>query len=215
MGFYADKIFPLLLDTLTTGLRPQCQEIVQAASGRVLEIGIGTGANLPFYTNNVSEIVGTEPSSALLGKAQARLQQLQQQSVIQPTIVLQPGSAEKMDFADAAFDTVVACLVFCTIPQAEAAAREMHRVLKPGGKVVFFEHVRAPEAYLAKWQDRLNPLWNTFACGCNLNRDTKGLFAHVGFQYQELREYHHPALQLMKTKVCSWVMQGVAMKPPL
>ncbi len=211
MSFYADKIFPLLLDTLTAGLRPQCKEIVQAAQGRVLEIGIGTGANLPFYTNQVTEVIGIEPSAALLEKAQARLQQLKQQSVIQPQIVLQPGSAERMDFADATFDTVVACLVFCTIPRAEAAAREMHRVLKPGGRVVFFEHVRAPVANLVKWQNRLNPVWNALACGCNLNRDTKTLFANVGFQYQELREYHHPALQFLK--VCSWVIQGVATKP--
>jgi ubiquinone/menaquinone biosynthesis C-methylase UbiE len=215
MGFYADKVFPLLLDTLTTGLRPQCKEVVQTSRGRVLELGIGTGANLPFYTNQVSEVVGIEPSTALLQKAQTRLQQLKQQSVIQPQVILQPGSAEKMDFADATFDTVVACLVFCTIPQAEAAAREMHRVLKPGGKVVFFEHIRAAEAHLVKWQNRLNSLWNVLGCGCNLNRDTKGLFAHVGFQYRELREYHHPALQVLNTKVCSWVMQGIAMKPAL
>jgi ubiquinone/menaquinone biosynthesis C-methylase UbiE len=215
MGLYADKIFPLLLDTLTTGLRPQCKEIVQAAQGRVLEIGIGTGANLPFYTGDVSEVVGTEPSPALLEKAQTRLRQLRQHSVVQPQVTLRAGSAEKMDFADATFDTVVACLVFCTIPQAEAAAREMHRVLKPGGKVVFFEHIRAAEAPLVKWQNRLNLLWNVLGCGCNLNRDTKGLFARVGFQYQELREYHHPALQVLNTKVCSWVMQGVATKPAL
>jgi ubiquinone/menaquinone biosynthesis C-methylase UbiE len=213
MGFYADKIFPLLLDTLTTGLRPQCQEIVQAAQGRVLEIGIGTGANLPFYTNQVNEVVGIEPAAPLLEKARTRLRQLQQRPETLPKVILQPGSAEKMDFAGGEFDTVVACLVFCTIPQAEAAAREMHRVLKPGGKVVFFEHIRAAEAPLVKWQNRLNSLWNVIGCGCNLNRDTKGLFARVGFQYQELREYHHPALQMLKTKFCSWVMQGVATKP--
>jgi ubiquinone/menaquinone biosynthesis C-methylase UbiE len=211
MSFYADKIFPLLLDTLSAGLRPQCQEIVQAARGRVLEIGMGTGANLPFYTNQVSEVVGTEPSTALLAKAQARLRQLHQQSTTLPTIVLQPGSAEHMEFADTEFDTVVACLVFCTIPHAQVAAREMYRVLKPGGKVVFFEHIRAAESQLVKWQERLNSLWNVLACGCNLNRDTKALFADVGFHYQELREYHHPALRF--TKVCSWVMQGVATKP--
>ncbi|MGE0826483.1 MAG: class I SAM-dependent methyltransferase [Candidatus Binatia bacterium] len=213
MSFYADKIFPLLLDNLTAGVRRQCKEIVQAAHGRVLEIGIGTGANLPFYTDQVSEVVGIEPSTALLEKAHVRLQQFKQQEVTLPPVTLQSGSAEQLDFADATFDTVVACLVFCTIPQAEAAAREMHRVLKPGGTVVFFEHFRAPEARLVKWQDRLNSLWNVLGCGCNLNRDTKGLFSHVGFQYQQLREYHHPALQLLKTKVCSWVMQGVATKP--
>src|SRR5262245_6512496 len=118
MGLYADKIFPLLLDTLTTGLRPQCKEVVQTSQGRVLELGIGTGANLPFYTNQVSEVVGIEPSVALLEKAHSRLQQLQRQAVTLPKIVLQSGSAEKLDFADATFDTVVACLVFCTIPQA-------------------------------------------------------------------------------------------------
>lgn len=215
MGFYADKIFPLLLDNLTTGVRPQCKETIQAAQGRVLEIGIGTGANLPFYTSNVNEVVGIEPAAPLLEKAHTRLQQIQQQAVTFPKVTLQPGSAEQMNFADGEFDTVVACLVFCTIPQAEAAAREMYRVLKPGGRVVFFEHIRAAEAHLVKWQNRLNSLWNVIGCGCNLNRDTKGLFAQVGFQYQELREYHHPALQLLNTKFCSWVMQGVATKSAL
>lgn len=93
MGFYADNIFPLLLDILTTGLRPQCKKIAQDAPGRVLEIGIGTGANLPFYTSNVGEVIGTDPSLTLLEKAQRRLQQLTQQSEIHPRVTLQPGSA--------------------------------------------------------------------------------------------------------------------------
>jgi ubiquinone/menaquinone biosynthesis C-methylase UbiE len=177
----------------------------------VLEIGIGTGANLPFYTGQVSEVVGIEPSTALLEKAQTRLRQLQQQSATPANVILQPGSAEKMDFADATFDTVVACLVFCTIPRAKVAAQEMYRVLKPGGNVVFFEHVRAPEAPLVKWQDRLNSFWNVLACGCNINRDTKVLFADVRFQYQEVREYQHPALNFIK--LCAPVMQGIAVKP--
>jgi ubiquinone/menaquinone biosynthesis C-methylase UbiE len=213
MGFYTDKIFPLLLDILTVGLRPQRQEVIQTAHRRVLEIGIGTGANLPFYTHQVNEVVGIEPSTTLLEKARTRLQRLRQQSPTLPAVVLQSGSAEQLEFAEAEFDTVVACLVFCTIPRAQAAAQEMYRVLKPGGTVVFFEHIRAPEARLVKWQERLNSLWRVCACGCTLNRDTKGLFTDVGFQYQELKEYHHPALQLMNTKVCSWVMQGVATKP--
>ncbi|MBI3247843.1 MAG: class I SAM-dependent methyltransferase [Deltaproteobacteria bacterium] len=208
MSFYENTIFPILLDTLTIGLRQQRQEVMQAASGRVLEIGIGTGANLPFYTDQATAIVGIEPSTALLDRARARVQQLP--PTRQAAVVLQPGSAEHLDFADANFDTVVACLVFCTIPQAETAAREMYRVLKPGGRVVFFEHVRASTATLTKWQDRLNELWGKFACGCHINRDTKSLFASVGFQYQELREYHHPAFRFLK--LCAPVIQGVAVK---
>jgi ubiquinone/menaquinone biosynthesis C-methylase UbiE len=211
MGFYADKIFPLLLDTFTAGLRTQCQEVVGAARGRVLELGVGTGANLGFYTSQVTEVVGIEPSAALLEKSHVRLQSLQQQSGGLPKIVLRQGSAEHLEFADATFDTVVACLVFCTIPAAEVAAREMYRVLKPGGQVVFFEHVRAPDAYWIRWQNCLNPLWRKLAAGCNLNRDTKRLFAKAGFVYRHVREYYHPALWYLK--FCSSIVQGVAVKP--
>jgi ubiquinone/menaquinone biosynthesis C-methylase UbiE len=208
MSFYANTIFPILLDTLTIGLRQQRREVAQAASGRVLEIGIGAGANLPFYPDQASEIVGIEPSTALLDRARARVQQLP--PARRATVILQQGSAEQLPFSDHEFDSAVACLVFCTIPQAEVAAREMYRVLKPGGKVLFFEHVRASDARLTRWQDRFNNPWKIFACGCHINRDTKGLFARVGFQYQELREYHHPAFRFLK--LCAPVIQGVAVK---
>ena len=208
MSFYEDKIFPILLDTLTIGLRQQRQEVLQTASGRVLEIGIGTGANLPFYTEQASEIVGIEPSMALLNRAHARVHQLSPS--FRARVRLQQGFAERLDFPADTFDTAVACLVFCTIPEAEAAAREMYRVLKPGGKTVFFEHVRATDATLIRWQNRFNTLWKKFACGCNLNRDTKALFAEVGFHYQELREYRHPAFKWLK--LCAPVIQGVAVK---
>ena len=213
MGFYDDNIFPVLLDTFTAGLRRQRKEAVGVASGRVLELGVGTGANLGFYSAQAREVVGIEPSAAMLKKSNARWRSLQQQSAAShPRVVLQRGSAEQLAFADATFDTVVACLVFCTIPDAEAAAREMFRVLKPGGRVVFFEHVRAPDARWARWQDRLNPLWNVLASGCNLNRDTKALFTRAGFVYRDVREYYHPALWYLK--VCSSMIQGVAVKPP-
>ena len=208
MSFYEDTIFPILLDTLTIGLRQQRQEVMQAASGRVLEIGIGTGANLPFYTDRATEIVGIEPSRALLDRARARVHHLP--PTRQATIVLQQGSAEQLPFSDHEFDSAVACLVFCTIPQAAAAAQEMYRVLKPGGTVLFFEHVRASNARLTRWQDRCNNLWKKFACGCHINRDTKGLFAQVGFQYQALREYHHPTFRFLT--LCAPVIQGVAIK---
>jgi ubiquinone/menaquinone biosynthesis C-methylase UbiE len=211
MSFYADKVFPVVLDVLAAGVRPQCQEVIQSATGRVLEIGIGTGANLPFYTRQVDEVVGIEPAQALLDKAQERVTELRQQPQFTARVMLQTGSAEALDFPDASFDTVVACLVFCTIPHAELAAREMYRVLKPGGTVVFFEHVRAADPALVKWQERLNGVWNVLACGCNLNRDTKALFTRVGFEYQAIREYHHPGLRFLK--ICSWVMQGIAKKP--
>ena len=166
--------------------------LLEQARGRVLEIGIGSGLSLDYYGDGVQELVGLEPSAELLQQCRHRLAS---RSGAVPTELVE-GGAEHMPWPDNSFDTVVAFLVFCTIPDPEAAAREMYRVLKPGGRLIFFEHVQAPEQRLARWQNRLNPCWQPIACGCNLNRDTRSVFERAGFDMSETRVHHHPDIPL-------------------
>lgn len=188
MGFYEDRIFPPLLDVATRPFRRDRQALIARASGRVLEIGMGTGANLPYYTGLATEVVGLEPSKAMLAEAEKTAARLSGQTRYRFVV----GSAEAMPFPDQSFDTVVACLVFCTIPDARGAAREALRVLRPGGDLLFFEHVAHPRPSVHRWQQRVNPLWRRLACGCELTRDTQSVFADAGFLFTELETLEHP-----------------------
>lgn len=190
MSFYEDHVFPFFLDVATRPFRRDRERLVAQARGRVLEIGVGTGANLQYYTAAATEVVGLEPSAAMLVDADSRARAL-----AGPTrFTFVQGGAEALPFPDESFDTVVACLVFCTIPDFEDAAREAHRVLRPGGELLFFEHVAHPAAGVRRWQERLNPLWRRLACGCNLNRDTANVFRRAGFAFTEFEAFEHPAV---------------------
>lgn len=188
MSFYDDHVFPVFLDIATRPFRRDREQLLAQASGRVLELGIGTGANLPFYTSKATDVVGIEPSRAMLDEAAERARELKGTTRFEFVV----GGAEALPFADASFDTVIACLVFCTIPDHEGAAREAFRVLKPGGQFLFFEHVAHPSASVRRWQNRLNPLWNRVACGCNLNRDTAATFREAGFRFVDFEAFEHP-----------------------
>ncbi|HET7687705.1 MAG TPA: class I SAM-dependent methyltransferase, partial [Candidatus Macondimonas sp.] len=156
MGFYEDKIFPRALDIALAGARQTRIDLVSQASGRVLEVGIGNGANLPFYSARASQVVGIEPCAAMVQMAREKLASLDRQSQLALRLDqydLQVGSGEDLPFADASFDTAIACLVFCTIPNADKAARELYRVLKPGGQLLFFEHVQAADGVKKRLQN--------------------------------------------------------------
>lgn len=190
MSFYEDRIFPIVLDLATRPVRADRIRLVAAARGRVLEIGAGGGANLPYYGPEAREVVGLEPAQTLLDDARrvaAGLPGSERFSFV-------AAGAEALPFADASFDTVVACLVFCTIPDTASAAREMHRVLRPGGDLLFFEHVVHPRAGVRRWQERLDPLWTKLACGCHLTRDTTQVFRDAGFRFRELDAFEHPKI---------------------
>lgn len=205
MAFYEDRIFPYVMEWGTKPFRRSCQQALSHAHGKVLEVGVGTGANMSYYTPAVTDVVGIEPVDAMLSKARARLEETPPPFVWQ----LQRADARELPFEDASFDSVVAVLVFCTIPNPERAAAEAFRVLKPGGKLVFFEHVVARHAGVARWQHRLNPVWRKMACGCEINRDTRRLFEQVGFQLEKLREWNHEkALGLVAP-----VISGVGVRP--
>jgi ubiquinone/menaquinone biosynthesis C-methylase UbiE len=137
--------------------------VVPAATGRVLEVGIGSGLNLPRYSPHVQQVIGLEPSPKLLSMAQ----HIGRQSF---PVGLIEGSAEDIPLEDATVDTVVTTWTLCTIPDAGRALSEMRRVLKPGGRLLFVEHGRAPDPNVVWWQDRLTPMWKRLGGGCHLNR---------------------------------------------
>jgi ubiquinone/menaquinone biosynthesis C-methylase UbiE len=212
MSFYEDKIFPYALDIGLAGVKPTRIDLVSQASGRVLEVGIGNGANLPFYTSKATEVVGIEPCAAMVDMARDRLRKLSEEGKLELRLDqydLRVGNGEELPFADDSFDTGIACLVFCTIPNAQKAAQEMYRVLKPGGQLLFFEHMHARHGLKRQLQDWFNPLWKPIACGCHLNRNTYGVFQKVGFKYEKLDEMDHPKM----LGLFSSVILGSARKP--
>jgi SAM-dependent methyltransferase len=147
------------------GLAARRRALVQRARGRVLEIGAGTGLNLRHYADD-AELVLSEPDAAMADRLRRRVAEGYRPA----TVVLAP--AEALPFADGEFDTVVSTLVLCTVPDQAAALREIRRVLRPGGQLLFMEHIRSESPRWARWQDRLNRPWRAFAEGCNCNRPT-------------------------------------------
>lgn len=181
MGFYQDQIVPLLINASMRqkNLAAYRNRIVSAAEGRVLEIGIGSGLNLPFYSSNARQI-GLDPSPKLLAMAR-RASRSDSRSV-----ELIEGSAESIPLEDASADTVVTTWTLCGIPDAPRALRDMRRVLRPPGRVLFVEHGRAPDPKVVWWQDRLTPVWKRVGGGCHLNRAIGALIEDAGFQFDRL-----------------------------
>jgi ubiquinone/menaquinone biosynthesis C-methylase UbiE len=179
MGFYQDQIIPLLIN-LTMRRRDLAayrSRVVPAADGRVLEIGIGSGLNLPFYSRNVERLIGLDPSAKLLSMARRNLRR------DAPSLELIEGSAEAIPLENDSVDTVVTTWTLCSIPDADRALREMHRVLRPTGRLLFIEHGRAPEPNVRWWQDHLTPAWKRIGGGCHLNRAIQTLIEDAGFQF--------------------------------
>lgn len=180
MGWYQRNIFPILIDRgmrnpVMTEYRPK---IVPQASKTVLEIGIGSGLNIPHYSN-IDRLYGLEPSKELLEKA-AHVAR----SAAFPVDLLE-APAEDIPLEDHSVDTVLSSWTLCSIPEIKAALKEMHRVLKPQGHFIFIEHGQAPDSQTRGWQDRLAPIFRTLA-GCNLNRKIDDLIVDAGFQIETL-----------------------------
>lgn len=205
MGFYEDHVFPHLLDRATRPLQRDREALVTEAGGRVLELGVGTGANFPFYGDRATEIHGIEPGGALLEKAR----QQAQRCPLPERFILTQASAEALPYPEDYFDTVVACLVFCTIPRPELAAAEIYRVLRPGGRVLTLEHVVSARPWPQRLQRGLDPVWKHLACGCHLTRDTAATFAHAGFDLSGTHHYRHEKLPAIAAELFT----GTAIKP--
>jgi SAM-dependent methyltransferase len=148
------------------GLRERRRELLGAASGRCLEIGAGTGLNLDLWPESVESLVLTEPDEHMAAQLRKRVARARR------SVEVAEASGERLPFKDASFDTVAVTLVLCTAPDPASVLREIARVLKPEGRLLFLEHVRAQDPTLARWQDRLHGPWYAFAYGCNCNRDT-------------------------------------------
>ena len=205
-GFYEDKIFPKILDIALRKIDPDRQRVVSQMRGKVLEIGVGTGANFSHYHSDC-EVIGIEPGAAMLAHAQQRVDHLPKDD--SASFTLQQASAHDLPFDDQSFDQVLVFLVLCTIPDSARAVKEAVRVLKPGGKLHYFEHVRSSDKGIANWQDRLNPLWQKLACGCHLNRNTEALLVDQGLQLEAPQRSY---VSNMGPKLAGFVAQGRAVK---
>jgi ubiquinone/menaquinone biosynthesis C-methylase UbiE len=192
VAFYSDVVLPRLCDLVIRNrqLVPYRKRVVGSAQGRVLEIGVGSGLNLPFYGAPVREILALEPAPRLLAMAQ--------RSARSPVAVaFIEGSAEAIPLDDETIDTVVTTWTLCTIPRVGVALHEMRRVLKPGGRLVFVEHGLAPEESVQRWQNRLTPLWRRIAGGCHLNRPIRAMIEGSGFGLERLETGYMPGLKIM------------------
>ncbi len=167
MSFYENKILPHIIDC-SCSMKPIMalrQKVVPLARGVVLEVGMGSGLNLPLYDNEKIDFVwGLEPSMGMRHKAEKNLRK----SSVEVKWLDLPG--EQIPLDDNSVDTVLLTYTLCTIPDWQAALQQMRRVLKPDGLLLFCEHGRSPESKVSRWQDRLTPMWKKFAGGCHLNR---------------------------------------------
>lgn len=190
MGFYDRVILPRFINC-ACGTRPimkQREKVVPQATGTVLEIGIGTGLNLPYYdARRVQRVIGLDPSGASWKLAAERAAQVD----FEVEFIGLPG--EQIPLADDSVDTVLVTFALCTIPDPVTALKGMARVLRPGGSLIFCEHGKAPDAGVCVWQDRINPLWRRMAGGCNLNRDIPRLLGAGGFAVSELQTGYLPS----------------------
>jgi ubiquinone/menaquinone biosynthesis C-methylase UbiE len=155
-----------LKGTEDAGLREKRREVLSAARGRTIDIGAGTGANLGLFPEGIAQIVMAEPDPHRSRRLRDKI------AATGSDVELVEAGAERLPFEDDSFDTAVFTLVLCTVPDPKAALDEAVRVLKPGGQLLFVEHVRAADVGLARWQDRLERPWKFFADGCRCNRDT-------------------------------------------
>jgi SAM-dependent methyltransferase len=157
---------PLLKGTEEAGLRERRRETLAPARGRTIDIGAGTGANLGLFPAGLDQVVMAEPDPHMIKRLRQKLAESGSD------VELVEAGAESLPFEDSSFDTAVFTLVLCTVPDPRAALAEVARVLKPGGQLLFIEHVRAEDPAVARWQDRLEGPWRVFADGCRCNRDT-------------------------------------------
>lgn len=194
MGFYSKTVLPKILD-LACGSKPidkQRQKIIPQARGEVVEIGIGSGLNLPHYdARKVTSVTGVDPDDALWHKACARA------AACGFPVERLGLSGERLPLDDGCADTVIVTYALCTIPDPIAALAEMGRILRPDGEILFTEHGRAPDLGVAKWQQRIDPIWKRLAGGCHTGRDIPALFSQAGLKIARLEEMYIPGPKIL------------------
>ena len=186
MGIWGERILPRLVDRAlsTEEVNARRKLACQGLQGRVLEIGFGSGLNLGYYAAAVTEVLAVEPSDLAWRLAQPRVDRL-------AAPVRRAGlDGERLELADASVDTALSTYTLCTIPDVAAALLEVRRVLRPGGRLHFVEHGRAPEASVQRWQHRIHPLHSRLAGGCHLDRPIDRLIADAGFTITDLDQQY-------------------------
>jgi ubiquinone/menaquinone biosynthesis C-methylase UbiE len=186
LSFYHHFVFPYLLDLAmaSPALRKPRRRTLAAAQGRILEIGFGTGRNLEFYPDSVKKIEAIDPDLDLDRLSLPRIRHAR------IDVDFHHLDAQHLPFGEASFDTVISTMTLCSIPDVEHALSEIRRVLKPGGRFLFMEHGRAPDANVARWQDRINPHWKPLAGGCHVNRPISELVAGSGLSVLDQMSYY-------------------------
>jgi len=188
MGFYNDVLLPKLCHLAMRNRRliPYRQRVISRAEGRVLEIGVGSGLNLPFYGASVSEILALEPAPKLIAMAK----RLTRASAVPVRFI--EASAEAIPIDDDSVDTVITTWTMCSIPEAVAALAEIRRLLRRNGRLIFVEHGLAPDKRVRDWQDRLTPAWRCISGGCHLNRPIRSMIEGSGFRVDRLETGYMP-----------------------
>lgn len=201
MSLYNTYVLPHLVHLAMRNERllPYRKRVISAAQGRVLEVGIGSGLNLPFYGSRVKELIGLEPAPRLLAMAR------NVSNRISLPVTFIEGSAEAIPFDGKSIDAVVTTWTLCTIPAAVRALNEMRRVLRPGGQLLFVEHGLAPDAVVRRWQNWLTPAWKRIGGGCHLNRPIQSLIEQAGFKITRLETGYMPG-----PKPMAFLYQGSA-----
>ena len=203
MNFYENRILPHVIH-FVCGSRPvleQRKKILPHAEGQILEVGMGSGINIPFYDpNKVEKLWGLEPSIGMRKKAKSRV------DAAQFDLEWLGLRGEEVPLDDNSIDTVVLTYTLCTIPGWHDAVKQMRRVLKPGGKLLFSEHGKAPDERVATRQTRINPLWNKIAGGCHLNRDIPQLLRAGGFTVRKMDAQYVAPLP----KIAGYIYTGYA-----
>ncbi len=193
MGFYSEKIFPGLMDRIldVEPVSEQRRLALAPARGSILEIGFGTGLNLPCYPESVDKIAVLDPNPGMKRRAQERTDQL---SIEVERYLMR---SEKLMFDDASFDTVVSTFTFCSISDLNQALAELKRVLKPDGQLLFLEHGLSPDRWVSYGQRFLTPLQKHIGDGCHLDRDIPRMIKGQGFRITELEQFYLPPLPKM------------------
>jgi ubiquinone/menaquinone biosynthesis C-methylase UbiE len=205
MGWYGEHIFPRLMEWVMGGEEFQKQRslVLAQAHGTVLEIGFGTGLNLPHYPAALSSLHAIDPAHVLPRKVAER------SAAVPFPLQIQRTSAETLPYDDRFFDCVVSTWTLCTIPDPVKALREVGRVLKPDGVFLFLEHGRSEDEKVAAWQNRLNPVQNIIGCGCNLNRKIDQIIARAGLKIMTLERFQMQSLP----KLGGEMYRGSATRP--
>ena len=203
MGFYSNLIIPYCIDLSMSGsdLAQYRQELLADVSGEILEIGFGTGLNLPHYPQQVNKITTIDPNPGMQKLARSRISQSQ------ITVDCKVLNGESLPMSDESFDSVVCTWTLCSIPLVEQALTEVHRLLKPGGKFYFIEHGLSKDSKIQVWQNRLTPIQKVLADGCHLNRKINHLVQQQ-FPNVTVEQFYAPKLP----KVIGYMYRGIAIK---